>query len=78
MALQVEMPVIKKREVDGEKAGVNGKGKGAGASATGGNGAARKNGKGNSGEGSIATFELQIETYSYPTWERCKVQKVSR
>ena len=76
MALQVEMPVIKKREVNGEKAGVNGNGKGKGAGAS--NGASRKNGKGNSGEGSIATFELQIETYSYPTWERCKVQKVSR
>ena len=76
MALQVEMPVIKKREVNGEKVGVNGNGKGKGAGAS--NGASRKNGKGNSGEGSIATFELQIETYSYPTWERCKVQKVSR
>ena len=78
MALQVEMPVIKKREVNGEKGSVNGKGKGAGATNSSGNGASRKNGKGNLGEGSIATFELQIETYSYPTWERCKVQKVSR
>ena len=29
-------------------------------------------------KGGGAMFELRLETYSYPTWERCKVQKILR
>lgn len=30
------------------------------------------------GKGKLNAFDVQLETYSYPTWERCKVQVASR
>lgn len=29
----------------------------------------------NRGKGKSGSFEMKLETYSYPTWERCKVQR---
>lgn len=29
------------------------------------------------GKGKLNAFDVQLETYSYPTWERCKVQVAS-
>ncbi|EJD06560.1 uncharacterized protein FOMMEDRAFT_131472 [Fomitiporia mediterranea MF3/22] len=48
---------------------------GSGAS-KGGNRKGKENG--GSGGGGGPTFEIQLETYTYPTWDRCKVQHVSR
>lgn len=30
------------------------------------------------GKGKMPSFDVQIETYSYPTWERCKVMRSTR
>ncbi|KAI5122280.1 hypothetical protein M0805_002360 [Coniferiporia weirii] len=30
------------------------------------------------GKGKAGAYDIQVETYSYPTWERCKVQRSSR
>ncbi|KAH8118028.1 hypothetical protein DFH11DRAFT_1503386 [Phellopilus nigrolimitatus] len=30
------------------------------------------------GKGGAGAYDIQVETYSYPTWERCKVQRASR
>ncbi|KAL5504143.1 hypothetical protein ACEPAH_8216 [Sanghuangporus vaninii] len=32
----------------------------------------------NKGDGPTPTFEISSEKFAYPTWERCKVQRVSR
>lgn len=30
------------------------------------------------GKGKVPSFDVKIETYSYPTWERCKVMRSTR